>query len=212
MRTTIPGKRPSTEPCVYLKTARLLVRDLAPTDLDPVHTILDIDLSMDGCTRAERARWLGWTIAGYEQHERLHQPPYGEHAVALAGTGEVIGLAGLVPSLMPFGVLPYYRDRSPGDRGAYNVAEVGLFWAVATAHQRNGYATEAAAALMSFGFDTWHLRRVVATTEHANTASIAVMRRLGMRIERNPLPAPFFLQVVGVIDNPATEPAWPTEP
>jgi hypothetical protein len=29
------------------------------------------------------------------------------------------------------------------------------------------------------------------------------MRKLGMRIERNPYPDPFWLQIVGVLANPA---------
>jgi len=30
-----------------------------------------------------------------------------------------------------------------------------------------------------------------------------VMRKLGMRIERNPLPEPHWLQIVGVLDHPS---------
>ena len=45
------------------------------------------------------------------------------------------------------------------------------------------------------------LQRIVATTTYDNTASIGVMRRLGMTIERNPLPEPIFMQVVGVLEN-----------
>jgi ribosomal-protein-alanine N-acetyltransferase len=187
-----------------LETSRLRVRELTPDDLDAVHALLDVDLKMNPCTRAERARWLEWTVLGYEQRRRLHQPPYGEYAVVLRSTGELIGLAGLVTSMMPFGLLPGYADTSP-----YNVAEVGLFWAIGSAHQRNGYAAEAGAALVGFGFREWHVRRIVATTEHTNAASIGVMRRIGMRIDRNPSPTPFFMQVVGVIDNDGPEPDWP---
>jgi hypothetical protein len=46
------------------------------------------------------------------------------------------------------------------------------------------------------------LRRIVATTEHDDAASIAVMRRLAMRRERNPLPAPFYVHVVSIIEKP----------
>ena len=34
--------------------------------------------------------------------------------------------------------------------------------------------------------------------------SIAVMRRLGMRVEQNPLPEPHWFQVVGWLDAPVT--------
>jgi RimJ/RimL family protein N-acetyltransferase len=190
-----------------LDTPRLVVRDLAPDDLDAVHDILDVDLRMDDRSRAERARWLQWTVLDYEQRRLAHQPPYGEYAVALRNSGAVVGLVGLVPSLLPFELLATFGGDHP-----YAVAEVGLFWAVASARQRRGYASEAAAAVIAFGFDALGLRRMVATTEHDNAASIAVMRRVGMRVAHNPAPAPFFMQAVGVIDNPGGAPDWPTHP
>src|SRR4051812_50014499 len=60
----------------------------------------------------------------------------------------------------------------------------------------------------AFGFEELRLRRMVATTEHHNIASLAVMRRLGMRIARNRAPTPFFLAVVGILDNPHPPPSW----
>jgi RimJ/RimL family protein N-acetyltransferase len=39
---------------------------------------------------------------------------------------------------------------------------------------------------------------VVATTEHSNAASIGVMRRLGMDVQRNPDAQPEWFQTVGV--------------
>jgi RimJ/RimL family protein N-acetyltransferase len=197
---------------MHLQTERLTVRDLTATDLDAVHSLLDIDLRMDNRTRHDRGRWLDWTILDYEQRHRIHQPPYGEYAVELTHTRQVVSLVGLAPSLMPFGLLPYYTTHPLGEPCAHNIPEVGLFWATATAHQRRGYASEAAAALIAFGFATLQLARIVATTEHDNAASIAVMRRLAMRIERNRLPAPFYLQVVGIIDNPNRPPSWPVHP
>lgn len=58
--------------------------------------------------------------------------------------------------------------------------------------------------MLRFGFDVLNLARVVASTEYDNVASIGVMRRLGMRIERNPLPDPYYLQVVGVSEHPSS--------
>jgi RimJ/RimL family protein N-acetyltransferase len=145
----------------------------------------------------------------------LYQPPYAEYGVELRdggeliGDGELVGLAGLVPSMMPFDLLPGYPSEPA--RG-YSIPEVGLFWAISPRHHRRGYATEAGAALIGYGFETMHLRRIVATTEHENTASIGVMRRLGMRVERNPSPAPFFLNVVGMLENPYSPPEWPAHP
>lgn len=139
-----------------LTTARLVVRDLAPDDLAAVHRLLDVDLQMDDQSPDLRARWLRWTILDYEFRRRAHQPGYGEYAVARRDAGDLIGLVGLVPSLMPFGLLPAY-----GRGGRHGVAEVGLFWAVATAHQRQGYAAEAGRALVDRAFSDLKVARLV---------------------------------------------------
>ena len=77
---------------------------------------------------------------------------------------------------------------------------MGLYWIVAPEHRGCGIASEAAAALVAHAFAELGLARVVATTEHANLASLGVMRRLGMRIERNPGPEPAWFQTVGVLE------------
>jgi RimJ/RimL family protein N-acetyltransferase len=193
---------------MHLNTDRLLIRDLRESDLDAVHEILDLDLWQPGRSRPERATWLTWTILDYEQRRLAHQPPYGDYAIVLRRTNELVGLVGLVPSMMPFGLLDHYPRTSPAEVDSFNIPEVGLFWGISSRYQRHGFATEAGAAMLAFGFGELKLRRMVATTEHDNTASIGVMRRLSMRIERNPAPAPFFLAVVGILDNPNPPPSW----
>lgn len=141
--------------------------------------------------------WLEWTVAGYDQLEALTSPPYGERAIQLRG-GPVVGLVGLVPSLGPFGRLPGFGG-DPSTRTLLR-PEVGLYWAVDPQHRGNGYATEAARALVDWAFGHLELARIVAMTTHDNAASQAVMRRLGMRIERNPDPEPAWFQVVGWLE------------
>lgn len=145
--------------------------------------------------------WLEWTAASYAQLEALTQPPYGERGIELRETGELAGLVGLVPSMGPFGQLPGYGGVL-GDPGRFR-PEVGMFWSLAPPHRGKGYATEAARAVIEHGFGPLNLARIVATTERDNAASIAVMRRLGMRVEENPLPEPEWFQVVGWLDAPA---------
>ena len=96
---------------MHLHSKRLVVRDLTAADLDAVHALLDLDLRWDHRSRTDRARWLDWTIADDEQRARVHQPPDGEYAVELVESGQLVGLVGLVPTLMPFGLLPGYRKR-----------------------------------------------------------------------------------------------------
>jgi RimJ/RimL family protein N-acetyltransferase len=191
-----------------LATERLRIRPLATDDLDAVQqlfaAIAGTDPNSDwAMTRAQCQRWLEWTALSYGELARLHQPPYGDRAIVLQQSDQLIGVCGYVPCLNVFGRLPSLAGL--GDRGGrgLNSTEFGLYWAIAPESQRHGYATEAARALIDYAFERLHLRRVVATTDHENAASIGVMRRLGMRIDRNPDVEPEWLQVVGVLSHPS---------
>lgn len=59
--------------------------------------------------------------------------------------------------------------------------EIG--WVFHPDYQRQGYATEAARALLEYGFATLQLHRVIATCQPENPASYRVMEKLGMRRE-----------------------------
>lgn len=208
-----------------LETERLLIRPFTLADLEDAHRLLDVELaeanlgSEKMASLAERAEWLQWSVLNEVQLAKLYQPPYGDRAVVLKASGKLIGTCGYVPLLMPFEQIPgFYSAAPPGpgqdsvelglhtaELGLYTAevglytAEVGLFYAISPAHQRRGYASEAAAALLDAAFQQLHLRRVVATTQSDNAGSIGVMRRLGMRILVNPRPDPSWLQVVGVL-------------
>ncbi len=56
--------------------------------------------------------------------------------------------------------------------------------------------------MLDYAFGEMRLKRIVATTTYDNTASIGVMRKLGMQIERNPQDDPPWLQVVGLLNHP----------
>lgn len=191
-----------------LHTERLTIRPLRMDDLNDIHRILDLELdetdtgSQPAGTLERRQEWLAWTVLAYEQLARLHQPPYGERAVTLRSDGRLVGAVGYSPCLAPFGQLPGFQRLGVPDGGLFS-AEVGLFYAIAPAWQRQGIASEAAGALVRYAFETLNVRRLVATTAYENLASQAVMHRLGMQLERNPLPDPFWFQVVGVLQNPA---------
>lgn len=197
-------------PIWSLQTERLLIRPFTEGDLDAIAPILDEGFG--AASRSEREEWLRWQIMNYTALARLYQPPYGDRAVVLKTTGALIGSVGIVPSYGPFEKLPHWQ-KSQGTVGtrysasalASNLStpEIGLYWLIASSHRGQGYATEAAWAVISYLFNEWHLKRVVATTAYDNAASIAVMRRLGMTIERNPDTTPEWFQIVGVLENNA---------
>jgi RimJ/RimL family protein N-acetyltransferase len=131
-----------------LETERLVIRRFTSDDLDDLYLIIDCDCfgnwSLDDqSAKRRRKEWLDWNLLGYEQQTRLGHPPYGERAVTLKSDGRLIGVCGFVPSFGPF------RRMLDGDEGSEaNSPELGLFYAVSTAHQGRGYATEAASALI----------------------------------------------------------------
>jgi ribosomal-protein-alanine N-acetyltransferase len=85
-----------------------------------------------------------------------------ELAVERKADGKVIGLVGLIR-----------RDHGQGEMG----------WAFGVEFRGQGYATEAARALMDYGFRSLGLNRVHADTGTDNHASQRLMERLGMRRE-----------------------------
>ena len=197
-----------TEGPRILETSRLVIRPFIKNDLLLIHRILSQAFGdprtypteyLPESALEERRSWLEWQVLSYEWFARLRQPPYGDRAITLKTTSQVVGSIGYVPLLMPFEQIPELGN-SPSPRGHYST-ELGLFWAVDPTHQRKSYASEAAQAMVEHAFTQLRLKRIIATTEHANLASQRVMRKIGMRLVRNPLPEPPWLQVAGVLDN-----------
>ena len=184
-----------------LETERLLIRPLAANDFESVCDLFSAigwDDAFISATeqRARRKSWLDWSIRNEEELARLHQPPYGDRAVKLREDESFIGIVGFVPRVEPFAQLPSFGARNAPP----TTAEVGLFWAITPHAQRRGYAVEAAGALIRFAFEILKLGRIVVGTDHDNEASMAVMRKLGMRIETNPFPDPPWFQVCGILE------------
>jgi RimJ/RimL family protein N-acetyltransferase len=183
-----------------LVSERLRVRALTEDDLEHCHRLY-VDIGWhnpdveEPANRQARSTWLAWTIAGYREFAALKQPPYGERAVERREDGIFVGLVGLVPSFTAFGQLTGLGGRSDRRKRP----EIGLFWAISPAWQKRGYATEAASSFAAQSFELLQPERIVATTEWENEASIGVMKRLGMTIERNPHPTSEWPQVVGVL-------------
>jgi RimJ/RimL family protein N-acetyltransferase len=186
-------------------TERLIIRTFIPEDLPEIHRILDQTMGDgskvgDQAALQERRSWLQWSILNQEWFAKMDQAPYGDRAITLKSTQAVIGAAGYVPLLDVYDQIPELREAAGA--GAYARPEVGLFWAVDPQHQRQGFASEVAAALIEYAFHQLKLKRILATTQYSNLASQAVMRKVGMKLTRNPLPEPGWLQVVGVLENP----------
>ncbi len=186
-----------------IETVRLIIRPFVSGDsLSSIHRILDQEFGDAGSDRAalkDPRSWLEWQILNQEWFEKMRQPPYGDRAITIKKGNQVIGAVGYVPCLAPFEQIPELRS-APQPSGYYST-EFGLFYAIDPEYQRQGYATEAARAMLEYAFKQLHVKRVIAMTDYANVASQNVMRKLGMKVTRNPLPEPRWLQIVAVLEN-----------
>lgn len=90
---------------------------------------------------------------------------YGFWPVEVIGGAPFIGMVGLADPDFAAPFMP--------------AVEVG--WRLAAAHWGRGYATEAAQAVLAFGFHRLGLPEIVSFTTAANTRSRRVMEKLGMQ-------------------------------
>jgi ribosomal-protein-alanine N-acetyltransferase len=63
--------------------------------------------------------------------------------------------------------------------------DVEIGWRLLPEYWECGLATEAAKAVMKYGFDTFQFDRLISVTHHANRRSIRVMEKLGMAFEKS---------------------------
>ena len=112
-------------------------------------------------THEETKEELEWFLNGHPSH-----PELGLWATIYRETGEFIGRCGL---------LPWTID----DRHEVEVAYLldKKFWG-------KGLATEAAQALVQYGFEYLHLSRLVCLIDRENEASIRVATKIGMTFEK----------------------------
>lgn len=188
-----------------LETARLRIRPFTTADCAAYWRITDRCFG-DG-TRAddaaairEFAPMMAWMALNPHGFASIDQPPYGDRAVELTDSGQLIGGIGYPAYSDCFDAYPALRNNAAPGRAQ---TEVGLFWAIDPDHQRRGYAIEAARAMVAYAFNpagAWQgLQRIIATTAFDNLASQAVMRKLGMRLERNDTGSPPWQQVTAVL-------------
>jgi RimJ/RimL family protein N-acetyltransferase len=115
---------------------------------------------LDGSTRDRQQSADGLRKMKWEWEEL----GYGRFAIEVLSTGELIGWAGLaIPDFLP-SELP--------------AVEIG--WRLARSAWGHGYATEAAAAALRFGFDEAGLDRIISIRHLENTRSERVMEKLGL--------------------------------
>ena len=147
-----------------IETARLRLRPFMPDDLDvllrfwtdpEVRRYLWDDHII---SRGQVEAVLQSNLVSFQTHD------FGHWAVIHARRGSLIGFCGL---------------RCTGDP-----SEVELLYGIAPPYWGQGLATEAARAVLRYGFEEKQLARIIASADTPNVASVRVLKRVGMRFER----------------------------
>ncbi|MEU9131491.1 GNAT family N-acetyltransferase [Kitasatospora sp. NPDC048540] len=151
-----------------IQTPRLLLRRWQDTDLAAMAEI-NADPEVMHWIRDGSVLDLEQTAEAIERwEEEWDEEGFGLFAVELLASGELAGFTGLsVPDFLPE-VLP--------------AVEIG--WRLGRPYWGQGYASEAAHAVLEFALEDRGLDRVISITRIGNTASENVMRKLGMEPER----------------------------
>ncbi len=149
-----------------LETDRLILRHLALDDLDSLYALyMDPEIIRfipDASRTYEETRIeIEWHMHGWPG-----RPELGLWATIHKETGAFIGRCGL---------LPWTIDGQ---------AEVEVAYLISRACQGQGLATEAAQAILNYGFETLGLSRLVCLIDAENLASIRVAEKIGMRLRK----------------------------
>ena len=193
-----------------LQTKRLRIRPFSLADLGAAHQVLDLEMEWDGADvslQQRRQILQGYILlAEWNDGSRL----FGSRGIFLKGTGQLVGLCGFHPWLWSPSQKALFWPAlfslaASQDAYTYASFELSILYGLSIKHRGQGYATEAAKALIAYAFDTLQVKRVFADTTRSNIASVNVMQRLGMRIAHHPTrpneERPDGPAVVGCIEN-----------
>lgn len=149
-----------------LETKRLILRHLIAEDFEALFALYsDAEVRRyfpEGTlTYEETKEELQWFLNGHPEY-----PELGLWATIHRESGELIGRCGL---------LPWMIDDRPEVEVAYLLAKE--YWG-------QGLGTEAARAILHYGFEQLQLSRLICLIDRDNPASIRVATKIGMTFER----------------------------
>lgn len=145
-----------------LRTPRRHLRQWRDSDLEPF-AALNADAEVmehfpGVLSPAESDALIDRIVAGFAERG------WGLWAAEVSATGTFAGFVGL----------------NPADFEAPFTPAVEIGWRLARAHWGRGLATEAACAVLDYGFGSLELDEIVSFTSYANLRSQRVMQRIGM--------------------------------
>ena len=154
------------DPITILTTHLLLLRQVESQDST---AFLNIFADKEVMHYGDGVKDLAW-IEDWIQHTQQHyqQFGYGKWAVIRQADAALLGYCGL----------EYASD-------VCGQPEVALGYLLARADWGQGYASEAVTATLNYGFSLLGLRRIIATIDPGNVASVRVAQKAGMVYEQD---------------------------
>lgn len=145
-----------------IATARLKLRPLTMNDREEMHTIWTSPGVRRFLWDDEVIPLETTTEIIIQNQQRFEDLGHGIWSVLL--NESLVGFAGYWP----------FRDQQ----------SLELLFGVATEYWQSGIATEAAEAVIRYGFQQLDFPSVIGSTDAQNTASVCVMEKLGMQVTR----------------------------
>ncbi len=150
---------------IILETERLTIRHVVAADAAFIVELVNepayiANIADQGVRSVDDARtYIAERLtASYERYG------FGLFGVALRNSAELIGVCGLI------------KRKTLGD--------VDIGYAFLERYWGNGYAVEAAAAVLAYGRDVIGLKRIIAITAPDNVASANLLRKIGLHYEK----------------------------
>ncbi len=153
-----------------LHTTRLTLRDYQLSDYGVVREVFLNPQMTDFHLRGQDREAYIAEHHAYGLIQNRWQPRLAYDLAIVSVTGKTLGLCGLKQSLL--------HQSQPLNSAKLN-------WHIRPAHWNCGYATEAAARLLEFGFAELQLPLIEASAFADNAASLRVMEKIGLRPVNN---------------------------
>jgi len=181
---------------IELETERLLLRKGRPTPPTQAELEADYHRYVTGFADPDVTFALYQDVILGSYYKDKEGGPFGYYTIYPKGGDYWIGHCPLIPRLCTPAEVARFRPN--GNAVApYQTLEVEIGWALIIEARGQGFATEAARALLDYGFQTLRVQRIVALTERENPVSIRVMERIGMVVDQRAESD----QVIGCIEN-----------
>lgn len=156
-----------TNPKIILTTNRLILRTWKESDTPLMAAINSDPLVMQHFPELQDITATQALINRINQH--YEKFGYSLYAVEIKETHEFIGFVGLN---QPEFIIPNFVPHS------LPIVEIG--WRLSSKHWGNGYAPEAASAVLHYAFTELNLAEIISFTVPANLKSIRVMEKIGL--------------------------------